>query len=79
MNLRKLFGLKQPPQAVVVYDMWQGLFVVKARGGPHGYDWEQIIVNGRYSHPKLALARAEEYAEEIGGKVYENEIYHGRV
>jgi len=69
MNIRKLFRLKQPPQVTTAYDMGQGLFVVKARGGPHGYDWEQITINGRYSRSELAHIRAKEYAKEIGAKV----------
>lgn len=68
MNFRKLFRLKQPPEVAVMNAPVTALspYIVKARGGKHGYDWEQITINSHHFTTKSAFARAQEYAEETG-------------
>lgn len=71
MNLRKFFGLKQPLEVAVMCTVEGSLspYVIKARGGEHGYDWEQITINSHHFNTDRAYARAEEYAKEIGAKL----------
>lgn len=60
--------MKQPPEVAVMCAPVNALspYIVKARGGKHGYDWEQITVNSHHFTTDRAFARAKEYAEETG-------------
>lgn len=67
-KLMKLLGIKQKPEVAVMCGDRDALspYIVKARGGSHGYDWEQITINSHHFTTKSADARAKEYAEETG-------------
>lgn len=69
IRLMKLFGIKQKPEVGVFFGEHSAMseYVIKARGGPHGYEWEQITINSHHNSTKFADIRAKEYAQEIGG------------
>lgn len=71
INWRKLLRLPQPPEVMVCIAPPNAMseYIIKARGGEHGYDWQQICINSHHNNAKLAYARAEEYAKEIKGTV----------
>jgi hypothetical protein len=67
-KLMKLLGIKQKPEVAVMCGEIGAMspYIVKARGGKHGYDWEQITINSHHFTTARAYARAAEYAEETG-------------
>lgn len=67
-RIKKWLGIKQKPEVGVFFGDSNAMseYVIKARGGPHGYDWEQITVNSHHNYTKTADIRAKEYAAEIG-------------